>query len=69
VNNSIFLISFIHSGYLYSTSSSPLLLRGALDTERTLCWNFTPKRPRQMWVKDLLKVPTWWLEWESNLRT
>jgi len=29
--------SFIHSVYLYSTSSSPLLLRGALDTARILC--------------------------------
>ena len=35
--------SFIHSGYLYSaaTSSSPLLLRGAPDTERILCLSFT----------------------------
>ena len=25
-----------------------------------------PKRHRQLWVKDLPKVPTWWLERESN---
>ena len=38
----------IHSGYLYSTSPSPLLLRGAPDTARILCRNFTPKRHRQL---------------------
>ena len=40
--------SFIHSGYFYSASSSPLLLRGAPDTARILCRNFTPKRHRQL---------------------
>jgi len=34
----------IHSGYLYSAPSSPLLLRGAPDTAPILCRNFTPKR-------------------------
>ena len=57
---------FIHSGYFYSASSSPLLLRGAPDTARILCRNFTPKRHRQLWVKDLPKVPTWRLEQESK---
>ena len=33
--------SFIHSGYFYSASSSPLLLRGAPDTARILCRSFT----------------------------
>ena len=28
----------------------------------------TPKRYRQLWMKDLPKVPTWRLEWDSNLR-
>ena len=28
-----------------------------------------PKRYRQLWVKDLSKVPTWWLEWHSNPAT
>ena len=28
----------------------------------------TPKRCRQLRVKDLSKVPTWRLEWDSNLR-
>jgi len=55
--------SIIHSGYFYSASSSPLLLRGAPDTARILCRNFT-----QLWVKDLPKVPTWRLERESNPR-
>ena len=59
---------FIHSGYFYSASSSPLLglLRGALDTAHILCRNFTPKRHKQLWVKDLPKVSTWWLERESD---
>ena len=43
----------IHSGYLYSASSSPLLFRGAPDTARTLCRSFTPKHHRQLRVKDL----------------
>ena len=55
-----------HSFYLYSTSSSPLLLRGAPDTSWTLCQSFTQKRHRQLRVKDLLKVPTWWLGRDSN---
>src|SRR6218665_1922624 len=58
--------SFIHSGYFYSTSSSPLLLRGAPDTARILCQSFTLKRHRKLRVKDLPKVPTWQLEWDLN---
>src|SRR6218665_2884036 len=49
--------SFFHSGYFYSASSSPLLLRDAPDTARILCRNFMPKRHRQLRVKDLPKVP------------
>ena len=45
--------SFIHSRYFYSTSSSPLLLRGAPDTVRTLCQSFTLKCHRQLRVKDV----------------
>src|SRR6218665_2341485 len=30
--------------------------------------SFTPKIHRQQRVKDLLKVPTWWLERDSNPR-
>ena len=29
------------------------------QTARILCRSFTPKRQRQLWVKDLSKVPTW----------
>jgi len=36
------LIQSIHSGYFYSASSSPLLLKGAPDTARILCRNCTP---------------------------
>jgi len=67
VNEKVPLPSFIHSDHFLSASSSPLLLlRGAPDTAHILCWNFTQKRHRQLWVKDLSKVPTWWLERESN---
>ena len=58
----------IHSDHFYSASSNPLLLRSAPDTARILCRSFTPKRHRQLWVKDLPKVPTWRLERESNPR-
>ena len=60
--------SFIHSGYLYSASSGPLLLRGAPDTARIMCLSFTRKRHRQLRVKDLSKVSTWRLEPDSNPR-
>jgi len=58
--------SFIHSGYFYRASLSPLLLISAPITSRILCRSFTPKRRRQLRVKDLLKVSTWRLERESN---
>ena len=57
---------FIHSGYCYSASSNPLLLRGTPDTARTLCWSYTPMRHRQLRVKDLPKIPTWRLERDLN---
>src|SRR6218665_2309357 len=63
-----FIHSSIHSGYFYSVSSSPLLLRGTTDAARILCWSFTPKRHRQLRVKDLPKARTWWLERDSNPR-
>jgi len=61
----VLIYLFIYSGYFYSASSSPLL-RGAQNRARILCRNFTSKRHRQMWVKDLPKVATWRPEWESN---
>ena len=62
--------SFIHSGYFYSASTSLPLLRGALDTAQILCRSFMLKRHSQLQVKDLdlHKVPTWWLEQNSNPR-
>src|SRR6218665_3244905 len=45
--------SFIHSDHFYSASSSPLLLRSAPDTAWILSRSFTPKRHRQLRVKDL----------------
>src|SRR6218665_1040074 len=55
----IFIHSFIHSGYFYSASSSPLLLQ-------ILCRSLTPKHHRQLRVKNLPRVPTWRLERDSN---
>ena len=60
------LISFIHSGYFYRTSfttwrCSRLQLCHCVGVN-------TPKCYRQLWVKDLPKVPMWRLEWDSNLR-
>src|SRR6218665_318238 len=51
--------SFMHSGYFYSASSSPLLLRSAPNAAWIRCRSFTLKRHRQQQVKDLPKVPTW----------
>src|SRR6218665_3016255 len=62
------LVEFIYSGYFYSASSSPLLLRGAPDYCVDTCVrDNTPKRYRQLRVKDLPELPTSWLEWVSNL--
>src|SRR6218665_2915414 len=61
-------IHFFHSGHFYSASSGQLLLRSAPDTAQILCRSFTPKRHRQLRVKDLPKVPTWRLERNSNPR-
>src|SRR6218665_345937 len=47
--------SLIHSFNFYSASSSPLLLRGALDAARILCRSLTPKRHRELRVKNLPK--------------
>src|SRR6218665_794279 len=54
----------------FSASSSPLLglLRKAPDIAQILCRSFTPKRHRQLRVKDLPKVLTWRIEWDSNPR-
>src|ERR687897_366278 len=56
--------------YFYSASSSPLLLRSAPDySNDTACVGVnTPKRHRQLRVKDLPKVPRQRLEWDSNPR-
>src|SRR6218665_626783 len=62
-------ISFTHSEYFYSASSSPLLLRGTPPTTALiLCRNYMLKHYRQLCVMDLPKVPMWWLEWDSNLQ-
>src|SRR6218665_581934 len=61
---------FIHSFHFYSASSSPLLLRSIPDTAWLLCRSF--KRSATGNCKnftDLPKVPTWWLERDSNPRS
>ena len=54
-----YLRSFIHSGYFYSTSSSSLLLRGAQPQHCYCAGVNSPKCYRQLWGKDLPKVPMW----------
>src|SRR6218665_2651023 len=56
----------IHSGHFYSTSSSPLLLRGTPDYSTDTVSEFHTEAHRQLQIKDLPKVPTWRLERESN---
>ena len=60
------IYSIIHSGYFYIASSGPLLFRSAPDTAWIMCRSFTPKRQRQLRVKDLPNVSTWRLERDSN---
>src|SRR6218665_2702831 len=59
---------FIYSGHFYSAPSSPLLLRGTPDYSTDTVSEFHAEAHRQMQVKNLPKVPTWWLDWESNPR-
>jgi len=71
VGISVWVYSQFHSfipDCFYSASSSPQLLRGAPDYSINSVAVNTPKRYRQLWVKDLPKVPTWRLEWDSNQR-
>src|SRR6218665_1432705 len=51
--------SFIHSGYFYSTPSSPLPLRGASDYRTDTVSEFHAEAHRQLQVKDLPKIPAW----------
>ena len=56
--------SSFHSGHFYSTPSSPLPVRGALDYSTDTVSEFHAKAHRQLQVK----VPTWPLERELNPR-
>jgi len=67
-------ILFIHSGYFCSASSSPLLqyseallTTALIGTVSELTRRSSTNRHRQLWVKYLIKVHKWWLEWNSNL--
>jgi len=54
------MYSFIHSGYFYS--------RGAPNYSVDTVSELMPKHYRQLRVKDLPRVPTWWVDWDSNLQ-
>ena len=62
-------LTFIHS-LIQAISIAPFQVHyysEVLTTHaRILCQNFTLKRHRHLWVKDLPKVPMWRLERESN---
>ena len=60
-------LSFIHSCYFHSVSSSPLLLRGAPDTARILS-EFHTKAPQATASEGLPLGPTRCLDRDSNLR-
>src|SRR6218665_3398818 len=52
-------------------SIAPLLVHyysKALPTQNGYCRSFTPKRHRQLRMKNLPKVPTWRLKRDSNPR-
>src|SRR6218665_2333549 len=57
--NPVQIHSFIHSGYFYSASSSPLPFRGAPDYSTDTVSEFHAEANRQLQVNDLPKVPTW----------
>ena len=63
---------FIYSFTLQDTSIATLQVHHYSETlpttSFTLCHSFTPKRFRQLRVKDLPKVPTWRQELNSNPR-
>ena len=60
------LWAFIHSGHFYSASSSATTQKRSRHNTDILCRSFTPKRHRQLRVKNLPKVNTWRLERDSN---
>jgi len=59
---------FIHSGYFYSTFKSTTTQRCSWLQHLYFVGVNAKKHYRQLWVKDLPKVPTQRLEWDSNLR-
>jgi len=59
------LSTFIHSRYFYSTTSSPLILRGTSDTAWILHRSFTPKHHRLFDVKLWRET----LEWKTCPRS
>ena len=60
------------NSFIQAISIAPLQVHyylKALSIARRLCRSFTPKRRRQLRVKDLPKVPTWRLERDSKTRS
>src|SRR6218665_1693805 len=54
-NPSTWFYPFIHSGYFYSTSSSPRLLRSAPDTAWILCREFHAEAPQAIASEGLVQ--------------
>src|SRR6218665_1637008 len=67
ITTSQLIHSCIHSGNFYSASSS-LLLGGPPDYSIDTASELYVERYMQLQVKDLPKLLTWRLEWDSNLR-
>ena len=66
-SKSSYRFSFHHS-FTPDISITPLQLQRPRLQQRYCVRVNTTKCFRQLWVKDLPKVPTWRLEWDSNLR-
>src|SRR6218665_1485389 len=63
----LYCILFVH--FYSAFNSQPELFRSAPDHSNWHCVGvYTPKRYRQLQVKDLPKVPTWRLDRDSNPR-
>jgi len=62
--------SFIHSGYFYSASFNPLLLRGAPDCSIDTVSELTRRNATCIyeWRACPRSFLTWRLQWDSNLR-
>jgi len=70
---SLIMIHYYDHSFILDISIAPLQVHYYSEALLTLQHRYcvrvnTPKRYRQLWVKELPRVPTWQLEWASNLR-